>query len=145
VSASACAAVGYHEGNSVPRTLAESWNGTTWSLVHSPNAGPSTSYNYLDGVSCIAARACTAVGEHQGQGQSYKTLIESWNGTTWSLVPSPNVLQPPGWNELNGGVSCLPAGTCTAVGRYYYLNPKSRVKTLIESGAARARHSGAAG
>jgi hypothetical protein len=133
LSASVCAAVGYREVKAVPRTLAESWNGTKWSLLPSPNAGSSASWNYLDGVSCTAARACTATGEYQDPRQSYKTLVESWNGTNWSLAPSPNVLPPPGWNELNGGVSCVSAGTCTAVGRYYYTKPRSRVRTLIES------------
>ena len=50
------------------RTLIESWNGTSWSLVPSPSRGK---HSYLDSVSC-AAGACMATGNHGG-----KTLIES--------------------------------------------------------------------
>jgi hypothetical protein len=130
ISAAACTAVGFYQ-NSVPihRTLIESWNGTTWSVVPSPNRGGTTTQNFLYGVSCASAVACTAVGEtYNGRSGDESTLIESWNGTGWSLVPSPS----PGnaQNYLNG-VSCTSATTCTAVG--YFLNSGSLPKTLIES------------
>jgi hypothetical protein len=115
VSAAACTAVGFYQNRRhVFRTLTESWNGTTWSVVPSPNIGPSVA-NQLEGVSCVSASACTAVGFH-GSG----TLVESWDGTSWSVVPSPG----PG---VLGGVSCLSASACTAVGR------TGREKTMVES------------
>jgi hypothetical protein len=46
----------------------------TWSSVPSPNRG--TGNNLLDGVSCISATACTAVGRGLVRDVS-KTLIES--------------------------------------------------------------------
>jgi hypothetical protein len=44
---------------------------------------------------------------------SVKTLTERWNGTAWSIVPSPN---PPNQNASLEAVSCWTATNCTAVG-----------------------------
>src|SRR4029077_20396695 len=107
------------------RTLLESWNGTRWSVVPSPNLGAN---NYLRGVSCTSATACTTAGSYTNGGADM-TLIESWNGTSWSIVPSPN----PGTssNDL-AGVSCISPTACTAAG-YYNPNASSTYRTLIES------------
>src|SRR5262249_52179668 len=59
--------------NGVQRTLVESWNGTRWSVVPSPNRG--VRYNELHGVSCAPAATCTAAGSHGKNGRW--TLIES--------------------------------------------------------------------
>jgi hypothetical protein len=92
-------------------------------VVPSPNR---PSGNILDGVSCVSATACTAVGYH-GDRRSTRALVESWNGATWSLVTSPN----PGSDDDNlYGVSCPSAAACTAVGKY--ANPGVE-QTLIES------------
>ena len=69
-------------------TLVERWNGTAFSLVSSPKAA---FYNTLDGVSCVSATVCIAVGHSAAGGASANTtLAEQWNGTKWSTVPSPN-------------------------------------------------------
>jgi hypothetical protein len=124
VSAAACTAVGFTASSSgVSRTLVESWNGTSWSVVPSPNRG--TAGAVLEGVSCITAAACTAVGSYIPSGVDSRTLIESWNGTSWSVVPSP---QPAPANFLYG-VSCVSATACTVAGNY----GRSPAKTLIDS------------
>jgi hypothetical protein len=123
VSATACTAVGSF-GRPV-HTLIESWNGTKWSIVPSPNSG--SGHNQLNGVSCVSATACTAVGYFGRSTTGVKTLIESWNGTKWSVVPSPN---PAVTNEL-WGVSCVSATDCIAAGDS--ANVTAGVKTLIES------------
>jgi hypothetical protein len=124
-SAAACTAVGdsYTTSNGAYATLVESWNGTSWSVVPSPSRG--SGGNFLDGVSCASAAACTAVG-YYGAG---RTLVESWNGTSWSVVPSPNYGS--GGNFLHG-VSCVSAAACTAVG-YYATSSGSTSRTLVES------------
>jgi len=125
VSAISCQAVGWHEsGGSVARTLIESWNGRAWSIVPSPD--PGTNHNYLSGVSCVSATSCTAVGTYSNRDSGYSVLIESWNGTAWSIVPSrsPGV----GNSEFNG-VSCVSATSCTAVGE----RGNGAGRTLIES------------
>jgi len=94
------------------RTLVEHWNGSTWSIVRSRNA---TSSNLLTGVAAVAANDVWAVGytiTTDGTNQPDRTLIEHWNGTTWSVVASPNV----GANDnLLNGVSAT-TGDVWAVG-----------------------------
>ena len=74
-------------------TLILHWDGVSWSIVPSPNL---TVYNQLWGVAAELAQSVWAVGYHfvsssgpQILGQ--QTLIEHWDGTSWSIVPSPNV------------------------------------------------------
>ena len=126
-SAAACTAVGYYltSGSLQQRTFIESWNGTSWSVVPSPNRP--TADSSLAGVSCISAAACTAVGSSAPSGVDRRPLIESWNGTRWSVVPSP---RPGSLDELDG-VSCTSAAACTAVGGYQSSSGPGR--TLIES------------
>jgi hypothetical protein len=66
------------------RTLIERWNGTSWRVVPSPNAG--TGNNELLGVAAVSGTNVWAVGD-----QSTKTLVEHWDGSTWTRVPSPYV------------------------------------------------------
>ena len=135
VSASTCTAVGDYGQGPFGKTLVESWNGTRWSVVPSPN--PARGHNYLFAVSCVSASACTATGTHGNRDPFRGTLVESWNGATWSVMPSPN--KGTAQNRLQG-VSCVSATACTAAG--YYLNSGPGFsKTLIESsnGAAKPR------
>src|SRR5947207_2707581 len=79
--------------------------GLTWSVVPSPNIKPATNNNQLNAVSCVSATGCIAVGEQAGptaNGTLVSALIESWNGSAWSVVPSPQ----PG-NRALYGVSCI--------------------------------------
>jgi hypothetical protein len=85
----ACIAVGAADG-----TLAERWDGRTWSLLATPSGGGG-----LESVSCSSIYRCVAVG---GGG-------ESWDGFAWSPQAGPT----------QGGltaVSCPSAGACIAVG-----------------------------
>ena len=94
------------------RTLVEHWNGSTWSIVPSRNA---TTSNLLTGVAAVAANDVWAVGytiTTDGTNQPDRTLIEHWNGSSWSVVGSPNV---GGNDNLLNGVSATP-GDVWAVG-----------------------------
>ena len=113
-SVSDCTAVGDMTIAGITRTLIEHGGSSRWSIVASPNAGVGHD-NYLSAVSCPLATACTAVG-HYFTGASFLTLIEQWNGSGWSVVPSPNVNMKK-TNYLTG-VSCLSPSTCTAVGYF---------------------------
>jgi hypothetical protein len=46
--------------------------------------------NQLDGIAAVSATEMWAVGATSADGVNERTLIEHWNGTTWSQVPSPN-------------------------------------------------------
>jgi hypothetical protein len=113
------------------QTLTESWDGTAWSIVPSPTPGSDPEpASFLNGVSCIAPSSCTAVGGNigsSGEGIDSSTLIESWDGSTWSVVTSPNRGNPP--SDGLGGVSCVSTTSCAAVGQ----SGDRTSKTLVES------------
>ena len=113
-SSTDCVAVGYFYVSGVRETLVETWNGTSWSIISSPN--PSNEFNSLSGVSCTSSTFCVAVGyQFVSSPDALLTLVETWNGTTWSVVPSPN--DGPTSSSLNG-VSCVSPTDCVAVGGY---------------------------
>jgi hypothetical protein len=94
VSANDIWAAGTHYVNNLQVTLILHWNGSTWSVVPSPNDGPFT--QELFHVRAISANDVWAVGYHLavfGANQVYQTTILHWNGTAWSVVPSPDVNQ----------------------------------------------------
>jgi hypothetical protein len=127
VSDTSCTAVGaYTNISKIDRTLIESWNGVSWSRVASPNVG--SNHNDLFAVSCVSGTSCTAVGDYVNTGKIDRTLIESWNGVSWSRLSSPNVGS--NHNDLFG-VSCVSDTSCTAVGAY--TNTSGWARTLIES------------
>ncbi len=73
----------------VDQTLIEHWNGSSWSVVPSINVG--TGGNDLDGVAAVSSNDVWAVGHYvDPKTNEYLTLTEHWNGSAWSVVPSPN-------------------------------------------------------
>lgn len=124
-STTACTAVGYYASKveGVPselKTLAESWNGSAWSLQSPTNPAAST-HSVLEGVSCYSTTGCIAVGlaEPGPTGETEVTLAEGWNGTTWSTQATVNPA-PLTEDELKD-VACMQAGgACFAVGRNVY-------------------------
>ena len=113
IGATACTAVGYTAKTGTSSTLVETWNGTAWHIVKSPNPTKATA-SELTGVSCTAAAACVAVGYSTSAVGTPTTLVEKWNGTAWQIVSSPN---PSGASDSYlSGVSCTGATACTAVG-----------------------------
>jgi hypothetical protein len=67
----------------------------------------------LNGIACPSVTTCFAVGSYLTSSGAEKTLIERWNGATWSVVPSPS---PAGLSRLMG-VVCQSTSSCFAVGR----------------------------
>jgi hypothetical protein len=113
-SATGCTAVGeYVDGSASQHTLAETWNGTVWTLQSTPT--PPGTMAQLAGVSCTSASACTAVGSVVVSGQ-YHMIVQTWNGTSWTPVTLPT----PGGGPTSflSGVSCWSKTGCTAVGDY---------------------------
>jgi hypothetical protein len=106
-----CTAVGIAWRPDYSRTtIAERWNAGAWMTVPLPGLGPGSDAG-LDGVSCTSASACTAVGWGFSDSAG-PALVERWNGTRWSLQPTPATS---GDAELQG-VSCPTLTACTAVG-----------------------------
>ncbi len=106
VSSKNCIAVGTSVGETLEESspLAERWNGKTWTIQ---TVAPSSEPASFDGVSCSAAKACTAVGSYFGAGGA---VAQRWNGEAWSsqeAASSSRSLQ---------AVSCPAAKVCEAVG-----------------------------
>jgi hypothetical protein len=85
-------------------TLTESWNGSVWSIVPSPN--PSGSTNALTGVSCLSSTNCVAVGNSTDAAGDSTGFSEIWNGSNWSVVATSTP-------ALSGDDSALESVSCT--------------------------------
>src|SRR5690242_8698341 len=94
----------------------------TWDIAASPNL---TDQDF-SAVTCVSASDCWAVGNFTDVDFIQQTLIEHWNGNTWSIISSPTAGF--GNNALNG-VTCASTSNCWAVGVY---DGTSAQQTLIE-------------
>jgi hypothetical protein len=122
-SARDCVAVGADALSN--QTLVLHWNGRTWTIQQSPNPAGSP-FASLWGVTCRSATNCYAVGYAMVTADLSQsgTLVEHWNGKTWSMLSSPN---PAGsLNARLWSVSCPSATSCYAVGTDRFS------KTLVE-------------
>lgn len=97
------------------------WDGSTWTLVPVPPAGPAAT---LVSVSCTSPAFCVAVGSTQTTGRQLLTgipgnasksraVVEVWNGTAWKAQATP--LSAMRGSALTG-VSCVSSQFCVAVG-----------------------------
>ena len=111
-SASFCEAVGSFNNGGTTDTLAEVWNGSSWSVQSTPNPAGATS-GQLSEVSCETASFCEAVGQFVSGGAT-QTLAEGWNGSNWTVQSTPNVSGAS--QSVLSGISCPSATTCEAVG-----------------------------
>ena len=129
VSARDSWAVGsYETSDSIIHTLTLHWNGKSWSVVASPNVGSSS--NELSGVAAVSASNSWAVGYYLPSGSTSLTLIEHWNGTSWSVVASPKHVGSIS-NVLSGVARVPGSSNIWAVG--FYTDALSGLaKTLIE-------------
>jgi hypothetical protein len=125
-SATDCWAVGNYTGTNANQTLIERWDGASWLIISSPNTS-ATQANYLSGVTCVSATAdCWAIGYYAG-GNAEQTLIERWDGTSWTIVSSPNTSTTQ--RNFIQALTCASASECWASGYYYN---GSAWQTLIE-------------
>jgi hypothetical protein len=123
-AATSCWATGTRtdaSGNSTV-SLVEHWNGSAWSVAHTPATGQL--HDSLNSVACTGPSLCWAVGWDGPNAQDTnflpvfpaeaggKGLAERWDGTSWSIVPSP---QSAGGIYLSS-VVCPGVSDCWAVG-----------------------------
>jgi hypothetical protein len=119
-STSDCWAVGTvsdEDGVVPPRPLVEHWNGAAWSIVPTPPPPQAYRYHLLDGVTCVSSSDCWMVGYYRPANSSQsQTLTEHWDGSSWTIVSSPN--QDPDYNYLTS-VTCASGSDCWAVGTHF--------------------------
>jgi hypothetical protein len=110
-----CMAVG-QAGVSGPSTvtLAATWNGSAWTSVSTPNVGNGSTSSSLNDVSCAGLSFCQAVGQSVDSSTNEHNLVESWNGTSWTIVTAPD--NGSGKLQTLSDVNCISATVCTAVG-----------------------------
>ena len=111
--------------NGLFQTLIEHWNGTQWNIVPSPNVGSNN--NFLYSVTAISANDVWAVGTSTDSSNNDRTLTLHWDGTQWSVVPSPNIGSQT--NDLFE-VAAASATDIWTVGRY--INNSNVSQTLIQ-------------
>ena len=97
-------------GGGGPSSLVEHWNGTSWT-VGSGATIPGSTASLLWDVTCVTGSDCWAVGvDEPGNSGDPSPLAEQWNGSTWSVVPTP---------DLTGylfSVTCVTSSDCWAAG-----------------------------
>ena len=113
ISANDVWVVGWTGGKSGPVTLIEHWDGSTWSVVPSPN--PSSTSNLLVRSYCARHEQRRAVGEFNATGGHQQTLFLQWNGTAWVQVPGDNA-GPNGVQFFLKAVSAISSSDIWAVG-----------------------------
>ncbi len=107
-------AVGYAVGvTNAEQPLVEHYNGKKWSIVPTPSTNAQQNSRLL-GMTSIAADNIWAVGYYTNDQGVYQTLIEHYDGSVWSIVPSPNS-EADVANELTG-ISAVSASNIWAVG-----------------------------
>ncbi len=108
-------------GASQYRALMLHWNGTAWKVQ--PSKSTPDYYNQLLGISAASPSSVWAVGYHaasiMGVPQPRQTLIEHWDGVSWSIQASPNPGGSAGDNQLEAVAAATPASVW-AVG--YFTN-----------------------
>jgi hypothetical protein len=110
-----CIAVGQYNTSTVTKTMALRWNSNRWSLLSSPNADAPV--NVLTGLACASSTSCFAVGSYfvsTATTSSQLTLVERWDGKSWTIVPSPNVADA--FDSGLEGVACAGSTDCFGVG-----------------------------
>ncbi len=131
-------AVGYSFNGSVAAPLIERWDGSAWQVVSSPSFGVNAQ---LTAIAANAPNDIWAVGGSlsglntsapqplqrtaPNRVNSYDTLIEHWNGATWSLSPSPSV----GNDSFLNAVTTVSSNDAWTAG---YNNINSTNQTLVE-------------
>ena len=97
-------------------TFSEHFNGTAWSVVPMPLVSSSNinAFYLFNGIQANSPTDVWAVGESSVvDSTTSSNLIEHWNGTAWSIVPSPS---PGTGDSLTGVTTSNAANDVWAVG-----------------------------
>jgi hypothetical protein len=78
----------------VHNPIVEHWNGDTWRILRPPAYAGSS--HQLEGIAEISPTNVWAVGGRLNPSGEWRTLIDHWNGTSWSDLGGPNVTKSGG-------------------------------------------------
>jgi hypothetical protein len=110
------------------RPLVEHWNGKAWSIVAIPISVSTWENEYLEGVASKRSNDVWAVGCSDLTAPT-GTLVEHWNGTAWTVVPSADPTNS--FGDVLTAVSEVSTTDVWAVG-YGDLNDAGVLGTLVE-------------
>jgi Phosphoesterase family len=106
-------AVGYYvDAEFVQRTLVERWDGTSWQVFPSPD--PGAVGDILYSVSALSDTDAWAVGAQEDASGVWHPLAEHWDGSDWTVVPTPD---PNGGGNLLYAVKAVSSESVYAVGQ----------------------------
>jgi hypothetical protein len=111
-AAAACTAAGDYFNGSDQVTLAERWNGTTWTQQSTPSV-IGANVTDLSGVSCASASACVTVGASTRHDRT-RMKAEHWTSSVWYLASPPE--PDASVEDALASVSCPTTTYCIAVG-----------------------------
>ena len=77
----------YLNSNYQDRALIENWNGSQWSIADNPQ--PGSRRDMLFGASALSSSDVWVVGDQEGGNGKFETLAEHWDGSSWTVVPTP--------------------------------------------------------
>ena len=110
-------------------TVIEHWDGAAW--TRTPSVDPGGRFGTdLYGISATSATDAWAVGDYAiDKRGTYDTLIEHWDGSAWSQVPSPN----PGGKHQNflWAVTAISSTDAWALGTYGTHNANVRTSMIL--------------
>jgi hypothetical protein len=115
----------YHTSGQSLKTLIEHWNGSAWRVQRSPS--PVTGNNTLSSVVAVSRSNVWAVGNTLSTSGRQRTLIEHWNGRSWTVQRSPNL----GSSSRLTAVTAVSRSNAWAVG-YSDSSDGTTSKTLVE-------------
>jgi hypothetical protein len=84
---------------------------------------------WLDGVDCLTATDCVAVGNQSSPTGPTKALVETRSGAGWTASTAP--LAPLSQGDYLFSVSCPAAGSCVAVGYFFTSTTKGSAGTML--------------
>jgi hypothetical protein len=115
-----CVAVGFQRNpGGTFSTFAEIRNGTMWKML--ATAEPSkSSYAKFSDLACPRPDRCIAVG-WSASGTNLRSLVESWNGARWKVVPTPTPAEST--SSVLTAIDCVDVTYCYAVGIYQQVSP----------------------
>lgn len=114
------------------KTLAIHWNGGAWSVFPTPSI-INASNEVLVGIVALSSGNIWSAGQFivPLEGSAQHTLTEHWDGSTWTVVPSPNAESS---NNRLEGIAATPKGTLWAVGTTGVFGQPERTLILRRSG-----------
>lgn len=128
VSADEAWAVGFTARGPSSRTLVERWDGSSWSVVPSPNPG-NERLNRLDAVYAVGPDDVWAVGSvNSKQDGRLHNLAMHWDGRSWTVVNPPDAAP----HRTNGLLSITgSSGSDVWAGGYIVNNDGRTLATLF--------------